>query len=145
MSDLQGLWDAGIHVPVVHRNSSPSAGAMRAMKEQSGKLTRDAERFVQICQSFNGTIAEPFDQNMGGITMSVFWNPYPQFTDTNNLSLVVFIKYRNFKILFVDFHPNLTPWGQFWLAFNTLPSIQRPSWRYRCQQGLVVPVSGRVS
>lgn len=100
MSDLQGLWDAGIHVPVVHRNPSPSAPAMRAMKEQSGKLTRDTERFVQICQSFNGTITEPFDQNMGGITMSVFWNSYPQFTDTNNLSLVVFIKYRNFKILF---------------------------------------------
>ena len=69
---LQGLWDAGIHVPVVHRNPSPSAGAMRAMKEQSGKLTRDAERFVQICHDFNGTITEPFDQNMGGITMSLF-------------------------------------------------------------------------
>ncbi|QCP55078.1 MBL fold metallo-hydrolase [Trinickia violacea] len=100
MSDLQGLWDAGIFVPVVHRNPSPSAAAMRAMKEECGPLTRDAERFVQICRGFNGTIAEPFNQNMGGITMSAFWNTYPQFTDTNNLSLAVFIKYGNFKILF---------------------------------------------
>ncbi|ABE36575.1 hypothetical protein Bxe_C0677 [Paraburkholderia xenovorans LB400] len=37
---------------------------------------------------------------MGGITMSAFWNTYPQFIDTNNLSLAVFIKYRWFKILF---------------------------------------------
>jgi beta-lactamase superfamily II metal-dependent hydrolase len=100
MSDLQGLWDAGIFVPVVHRNPSPSATAMRAIKEQCGPLTRDAERFVQICQGFNGAIAEPFDQNMGGITMSAFWNTYPQFIDTNNLSLAIFIKYRGFKILF---------------------------------------------
>ena len=100
MSNLQGLWDTGIYVPVVHRNPSPSAGAMRAIKEQSGTLTPDAERFIQICRDFNGSITEPFDQNMGGITMSAFWNSYPQFTDTNNLSLVVFIEYRSFKILF---------------------------------------------
>jgi beta-lactamase superfamily II metal-dependent hydrolase len=100
MSDLQGLWDARIFVPVVHRNPTTSAIAMRAIKEASGPLTRDAERFVQICEGFNGTIAEPFDQHMGGITMSAFWNAYPQFTDTNNLSLAVFIKYQNFKILF---------------------------------------------
>lgn len=110
MSDLQGLWDAGIYVPVVHRNPSPSAAAMRAIKEQCGPLTPDAERFVQICQGFNGFITEPFDQNMSGITMSMFWNSYPQFTDTNNLSLAVFIKYRNFKILFPG-------------------DIERPGWR----------------
>ena len=37
---------------------------------------------------------------MGGITCRLFWNAYPQFKDTNNLSLVVFIKYANFKMLF---------------------------------------------
>lgn len=100
MSDLQGLWEAGIYVPVVHRNPSPPPAAMRAMKEQSGKLTPDAERFIQVCEEFNGTITEPFDQNMGGITMSAFWNSYPSFTDTNNLSLVVFLEYSGFKILF---------------------------------------------
>jgi len=115
MSDLQGLWDAGIVVPVVHRNPSPSAAAMRAMKEQCGPLTRDAEKFVEICQGFNSVIAEPFDQNMGGITASAFWNTYPQFTDTNNLSLVVFVKYEGFKILFPG-------------------DVERPGWRALLEQ-----------
>ncbi|WP_250525564.1 MBL fold metallo-hydrolase [Caballeronia sp. GAWG2-1] len=100
MSDLQGLWDARIVVPVVYRNPTTSAGAIRAIKEECGPLTRDAERFAHICEGFNGVVGEPFDQNMGGITASAFWNPYPLFTDTNNLSLAVFIKYRNIKMLF---------------------------------------------
>ena len=29
-----------------------------------------------------------------------FWNPYPTFANTNDLSLVVFIKYGGFKMLF---------------------------------------------
>jgi beta-lactamase superfamily II metal-dependent hydrolase len=37
---------------------------------------------------------------MGGIQASLFWNEYPTFTDTNELSLVAFIKYNGFKILF---------------------------------------------
>src|SRR5688500_16415117 len=36
----------------------------------------------------------------GGITIQPFWNSYPSFTNTNDLSLVAFIKYANFKILF---------------------------------------------
>lgn len=100
MSDLQGLWDAGITVPVMFRNPSYTGEQMRQIKRQSGPLSADAERYVSACSSFNEPVDEPFDLNMGGITATTFWNPYPTFTDTNNLSLVVFIKYSNFKILF---------------------------------------------
>lgn len=100
MSDLHGLWDAGITVPVLYRNPSYTGEQMRQIKRISGPLTADAERYVDACSSFNMPVAEPFDQHMGGITASMFWNPYPSFQDTNNLSLVVFIKYSNFKILF---------------------------------------------
>jgi beta-lactamase superfamily II metal-dependent hydrolase len=37
---------------------------------------------------------------MGGITCSVFHNRFPQFIDTNNLSLVVFIRYGGTTFLF---------------------------------------------
>lgn len=37
---------------------------------------------------------------MGGVACSAFGNSYPDFTDTNNLSFTVFIKYGGFKILF---------------------------------------------
>ena len=100
MSDLQGLWDAGITVPVMFRNPSYTGEQMRQIKRQSGRLSADAERYVSACSSFNEPVDEPFDLHMGGITATTFWNPYPTFTDTNNLSLVVFIKYSNFKILF---------------------------------------------
>ena len=100
MSDLQGLWDAGITVPVMFRNPSYTGEQMRQIKRQGGPLTADAERYVSACSSFNEPVDEPFDLHMGGITATSFWNPYPTFMDTNNLSLVVFIKYSNFKILF---------------------------------------------
>jgi beta-lactamase superfamily II metal-dependent hydrolase len=100
MSDLQGLWDAGIQVPVLYRNPSYTGEQMRQIKRLSGPLTNDAERYVTACTQYNAPLTEPFDLHMSGITSSVFWNPYPSFTNTNDLSLVIFIKYRNFKILF---------------------------------------------
>jgi beta-lactamase superfamily II metal-dependent hydrolase len=100
LSDLQGLSDAGIRVPVWFRNPSPNAFAWREMKQRSGPLTVQAERFIAQCNSSCGFPAEPFDGHMGGITCRTFHNPYPTFTDTNNLSLVVFIRYANFKMLF---------------------------------------------
>lgn len=100
MSDLQGLWDAGIYTSVLYRNPSYTGEEMRNIKRQSGPLSVDAERYVASCSAFNQHVGEPFNLHMGGITATTFWNPYPIFTDTNNLSLAVFIKYSNFKILF---------------------------------------------
>lgn len=100
MSDLAGLWDSQIDVPVLYRNPSYTGDQMRAIKRQSGPLSRDAERYVTSCGSFNQPLVEPFDQYMGGITASLFWNPYPTFTDTNNLSLVIFIKFAGCRFLF---------------------------------------------
>jgi len=100
MSDLQGLWDAGIFTPVLYRNPSYTGEQLRQIKLQCGPLSADAQRYVSACSTFNRPVEEPFNSNMGGISATTFWNPYPAFTDTNNLSLVIFIKYANFKILF---------------------------------------------
>ena len=100
MSDLHGLWDANIITPVLFRNPSYTADQIRQIKRLSGPLTIDAERYASACSTFNIPVDEPFNLHMGGITAITFWNPYPTFTDTNNLSLVIFIKYGTFKILF---------------------------------------------
>jgi len=118
MSDLQGLWDAGITIPAMYRNPSYTGEQMRQIKRQSGPLSADAERYVSACSSYNGPVDEPFDLHMGGITATTFWNRYPTFTDTNNLSLVVFIKYGNFKILFTG---DLEKAG--WLALLQYPDF----------------------
>ncbi|UJJ57102.1 ComEC/Rec2 family competence protein [Rhodanobacter denitrificans] len=100
MSDLRNLQDAGLHVDTLFRNPSYSGQQMRAIKALSGPISNDAQWYVGACDRYNTPTSIPFNSNMGGITATAFWNPYPTFTDTNNLSLVVFIKYSNFKILF---------------------------------------------
>lgn len=100
MSDLRGLQREGIYVDTLIRNPSYSGQQMRAIKALSGPLSNDAQWYVGACDSYSFPTDTPFDSNMGGITVTTFCNHYPTFTDTNNLSLAVFVKYSNFKILF---------------------------------------------
>ncbi|QOK96847.1 MBL fold metallo-hydrolase [Ralstonia pseudosolanacearum] len=100
MSDLLGLEDAGIVVPVLFRNPSYTGAQIRQVKLNGGPLTGDAAWYADACASYNQPAAEPFNQYMGGITATAFWNSYPVFTDTNNLSLTIIIRYGPFSILF---------------------------------------------
>lgn len=101
MSDLKGLEEAGIEVVNLIRNPSYTADEIRQIKLGSGPLTKDASWYVQACRDFTGgPPAVSFDQGMNGISMKSFWNSYPEFQDTNNLSLATFIKYHDFKMLF---------------------------------------------
>ena len=61
MSDLQGLWNAGITVPVMYRNPSYTGEQMRQITRQSGPLTADAERYVASCSTFNQPVGAPFN------------------------------------------------------------------------------------
>jgi beta-lactamase superfamily II metal-dependent hydrolase len=100
MSGLQDLWDADIHVGVLAKNPSFNADAFEAVKRLSGPLTPDALRYKECLTGFNGQVTDPFNDYMGGITRELFWNQYPEFDDTNNLSLVVFIQYQGVGFLF---------------------------------------------
>ncbi|HTD89543.1 MAG TPA: hypothetical protein VK663_02690, partial [Burkholderiales bacterium] len=62
--------------------------------------TNDARRYAVACEEFNEAPLEPFDGYMGGISSRSFFNSYPYFTETNDLSLVTFINYAGFQILF---------------------------------------------
>lgn len=100
MSGLQRLWDAGIHVDVMHHNPTFGPAAFETVKRRSGPLTRDAQRYLQNLGTFTAPIDHPFNESMGGITKTMFWNPYPAFDNTNDLSLVVFVEFGGFGILF---------------------------------------------
>ncbi|HWL06385.1 MAG TPA: hypothetical protein VNQ99_15865 [Xanthobacteraceae bacterium] len=100
MSDLKGLEQEGIFVDTLFRNPTYSGSEMYAIKSISGPVSADAQWYVQACSAYNTPTNLPFNTNMGGITARCFFNPYPQFTDTNDLSLVVFIEFVGFKILF---------------------------------------------
>ena len=100
MSDLKGLDEEGVAVPVLIRNPTYTGRQMAEIKALSGPLSKDAAWYVDACSSYNLPVTEPFDENMGGITATWFFNRYPRFVNTNDLSLVVFIKYAGFKIVF---------------------------------------------
>jgi hypothetical protein len=121
MSDLRGLGQAGVTVDTLIRNPSYTGATMRAIKLGSGPLTGDAEWYVGACDSFKVPTSLPFDQGMSGITCDLFHNPFPQFTDTNNLSLVVFIRYGGMNFAFPG---DLEREG--WLAL-----LGRPDFRVR--------------
>ena len=70
------------------------------LQGKQGELTNDIERFLRVHAGYNSPATLPFDSGMGGVICSKFYNSYPDFTDTNNLSMAVFIKYGWFKILF---------------------------------------------
>jgi len=99
ISDLEGLWDAEIKVTVLVRNPHPPADELRKIKVECG-MSRDIERFLRIHASYNHPVAAPFNENMGGIICRSYYNRFPHFRDTNNLSCAVFIEYAGFKILF---------------------------------------------
>jgi beta-lactamase superfamily II metal-dependent hydrolase len=73
---------------------------LRRLKLTSEQLTNDMQHFLRMHQSHTAPIPVPFHANMGGATAAVFCNTFPAFTDTNDLSLAVFIKFGAFKMLF---------------------------------------------
>ena len=99
MSDLDGLWQEGIDVKTLLRNPHPPAGELRRIKAAGG-MSNDIERFLLIHSLYNSPATEPFNNYMGGITCKTFFNKFPNFTDTNNLSCAVFIEFAGFRILF---------------------------------------------
>jgi beta-lactamase superfamily II metal-dependent hydrolase len=101
MSDLDSLWSEGIEVTTVHSNRSLQSAAYTAIKTSGGHtLSQSARRYASIQDTYTAPVTEPFNDWMGGITAKSFFNPYPTFIDTNNLSLLVFIKFGSFQILF---------------------------------------------
>lgn len=99
MSDLEGLWEQGIVVGALGRNPHPPAHELRRIKAAGG-MSDDIERFLKIHASYNQPVTEPFDEYMGGITRKKFYNAFPRFIDTNNLSCAFFIEFAGFSILF---------------------------------------------
>lgn len=99
LSDLDGLWQQNIPVRTLTRNPHPPAADLRRIKTAGG-LSNDIERYLTIHETYNSPVTEPFNLHMGGITQKTFYNPYPQFQDTNNLSCVVSIEFAGFRILF---------------------------------------------
>jgi beta-lactamase superfamily II metal-dependent hydrolase len=100
LSDLAGLAAQGVYVRTLHRNRHPPAAVLRAMKQQCGGVTDDMEHYLGLHGGYTADVADPFNAHMGGITIETFGHTYPTFQTTNDLSLVAFIQFGAFKIVF---------------------------------------------
>jgi beta-lactamase superfamily II metal-dependent hydrolase len=60
------------------------------------------QRFSNVLTTDRNSKSPTVSQTMNihGIDFSFFWNNYPDFQDTHNLSLVTFVSYRDLKMVF---------------------------------------------
>ena len=72
-------------IDVLTRNKSLPVPEMRKLKDP---ITPAMSEMIGMCEYYN----EPVSVQYPGIETNVFYNSYPQFTDTNNLSLLIFLR-----------------------------------------------------
>jgi beta-lactamase superfamily II metal-dependent hydrolase len=103
VSDLPGLLQHGITVGTFYRNPSHSPADIRSMKTDGTTLGLD--RAIEMCEQYSQAVPAN-EPNFGllnpepVVTYVPFWNRWPWFKESNDLSLVLFFKYAGFKILF---------------------------------------------
>ena len=100
VSDIVNL-QKNCSIRTIYRNTSISSDNLLAMKTMlgMGNGIRHVYNWLKLLESPNGGILlHPAD--MAGVNISHYQNTYGTFRDTNNLSLVTFVKYKNFTILF---------------------------------------------
>jgi beta-lactamase superfamily II metal-dependent hydrolase len=97
IADIEGI--SGLNPTIVARNRSVSPDYIRSEKMRTGgSVEPTVERYIDLDTRYSQPIAV---QDWGGVTIDHFWNvPSQDITELNDLSLVTFITYGDFKIIF---------------------------------------------
>lgn len=97
VSDLPNIL-ARLPVTRFFRNQSISPEQLQVLKEESGPLTAAMATAIDMHREYIHPVQTP--PPFPNIEFQTFYNAYPTFTDTNNLSLVSFIHYDGMGIVF---------------------------------------------
>ena len=97
VSDLPNLL-ARLPVTSFIRNQSLTTEQLSEIKLVSGPLTDAMQAAIGLHQTYIHPIPDP--PVFPNIDFRVFYNPYPTFEDTNNLSVVSFVIYDGLGIVF---------------------------------------------
>lgn len=86
-------------MPIERMLSNPtiSADEIRRLKLKEGPLRSGMKALLDMKSGFGGVVNQA---DLAGITLQYFYNTYLQFQDMNNLSLVAFLKFDDFCIVF---------------------------------------------
>ena len=81
----------------IMRNATVPVDFVKAEKRKTGGISTAMASAIQMHQDWTHLRVSPPD--WGGVEITTFSNPYPTFSDMNNLSLVTFLKYQNSGIV----------------------------------------------
>lgn len=96
LSDLPSLVSRP-GIQTLARNRSIGPDELEKLKRSSGPIAPGMRALLGLMRTYT-TDAAPID--WGGATFTFFSNPYPTFTETNDLSLVTFFDHRDVHIVF---------------------------------------------
>jgi len=99
VSDLPDL-RSRIPINVLSRNPSITAAQLRTLKQQDSSIGSGIEELLNMIESYTADVSAETTQEFSGVELKHFWNSYPLFQDTNNLSLVTFLRYRDIHVIF---------------------------------------------
>lgn len=98
VEDLPDLWKR-TQINGIFSNPTVTAPALKAMKLQG--MRTGVQMAHDILAFFRSGCIGQWNHPLGGVWWHAFWNVFGcDFTDTNNLSLAVFVSYGPFTILF---------------------------------------------
>lgn len=97
VSDLHNLLRI-LPVEVLYRNRSITPETLTAMKLETGPLTSAMQAAIDLHGDYVTEVQAPPD--FTGIEFECFCNNYPDYQDTNNLSLVSFVHFDGMGVVF---------------------------------------------
>jgi beta-lactamase superfamily II metal-dependent hydrolase len=121
VSDLDRL-RASLPIRSISRNPTMPADQLRRLKLQGGPLSGGLAAAIELHSSYTAPLSTPL--YLGGTVLTHYWNPYPAFEDTNNLSYLTFIDYGDLRIL-VPGDMEKTGWRALLLRASFLADLRR--------------------
>ncbi len=96
VSGLSGLFSLS-NIKAILTNPTIDATALAVLKNEGGMGTGIRQLHGWLASPSVAPIVQP---DLSGVEIAYFYNHYPLFADTNNLSLAAFVKFNGFSILF---------------------------------------------
>lgn len=88
ISDLPAVRQ-NLDIDILTRNDDIDINQIRSLK--TPPISSAMEELLSMINSYTGYV-NPQQLDPEGLSVQCFYNPYPKFTDTNNLSLLTFLK-----------------------------------------------------
>jgi beta-lactamase superfamily II metal-dependent hydrolase len=95
VSDLSNLF-AKVPIQTFIRNRSIDATSLKRLKLQCGPLSSGLQTMLTMHETYIHPVP-PSDY--AGVEVTTFYNSHPAFDDTNNLSVVSFLKYEKLRVV----------------------------------------------